>query len=70
MTLLERFEALLEGGKETKTVAEEEEQLTEEEKRELEFARKEQMRRDLLGAGYGGIQRPEPRPWSLGRWNE
>ena len=34
-----------------------EEQLTEKERRELEFVRKEQMRRDLLAHGYGGIRR-------------
>ena len=57
MTLLERFEALLQGDDATEAQrGQDEEKLTDEERRALEHARKEQMRRDLLGAGYGGIR--------------
>ena len=59
--LLEKFNRLLSGAGDDDPQAEADtddgtEQLTPQEKRELAWARKENMRRDLLAHGYGGIR--------------
>ncbi len=60
MSLLEKFQALIHKPIKPKgedTEPEDDETLTAAEKRQLAHMRREAMRRDLMGAGYGGIQR-------------
>ena len=61
MSLLDKFHAMTHKkikprGNDTDP-DEQDEQLTAEEKRELEWTRRENMRRDLLGQGWGGLHR-------------
>ena len=60
MSLLEKFNAMLNTTVKPKgedTEPEDDETLSAEEKRQLAFMRKENLRQDLLRHGYGGLHR-------------